>query len=183
MEFLRAIALVLLTMVGYASGVTLAARERTFLPKILDLLIVASLWGVVFWLRPQMGRWVILGAAVLLGLVTGYALTAARMRHLEDTAVIPPSELPEHAREKEVPAVSSNVFRRSWRRWNHFAGKMGNVQGRLLMGFFYFIVVTPFGLAARLFSDPLNVKKRPEKSGWRPKEPADLTLEEAKEQG
>ncbi len=183
MEILRTIVLILLTMVGYSSGVTLAAREREFLPKILDLIVVALLWVAVFWLRPQMGRWAILGVALLLSLVVGYLLTAVRMRHVDDTAVIPQSELPEHAREKGDTAVSGNIFRRGWRKWEHFAGKMGNVQGRLLMGYFYFIVVTPFGIIVRLFSDPLNIKKRPEQSDWHPKEPTDLTIEGAREQG
>ncbi len=183
MEILRIIVLALLTMAGYSSGVTLAAREREFLPRILDLLVAALLWLALFWLRPQMGRWAVLGAAVLLSLVVGYLLTAARMRHVDDTAVIPKSELPEHAREKGDTAVSGGIFKRGWRRWNHFAGKMGNVQGRLLMGYFYFIVVAPFGVIARLFSDPLNIKKRPEQSEWHPKEPTDLTIQGAREQG
>lgn len=183
MEILRAIALILLTMVGYSSGVTLAARDRDFLPKIFDLVVVVLLWIAVFWLQPQLGRWSILAAAVLLSLVIGYFLTAVRLRNVDDTAVIPQSELPEHARVKEETAVAPNLIKRLWSRWNHFAGKMGNVQGRLLMGFFYFFIVTPFGLGYRLFSDPLHIKHSPSQTGWQPKEPTDLTIENAREQG
>jgi hypothetical protein len=60
---------------------------------------------------------------------------------------------------------------------------MGNVQGRFLMGFFYFIIVTPFGLGFRIFTDTLGIKKAPKGSGWTEKEPLGATLEEAQEQG
>ncbi|GIK55190.1 MAG: hypothetical protein HND44_10335 [Chloroflexi bacterium] len=183
--FLSAIVLILLTMVSYASGITLAANRREYSTAVLDLLIVALLWLVLFWLRPQVDRLPLLAVTIGLGLVVGYLVGAVRLAGQQDVYTLPASELPKHARERKEAdtAVSANIFKRGWRRWNDFAGRMGNVQGRLLMGFFYFLVVTPFGLGMRLLSDPLTIKKPPPHSNWRPKESPDQTLEAAKEQG
>lgn len=184
--FLSVIVLILLTMVSYASGVTLAANQREYPVAVFDLLIVAGLWLILFWLRPQLSHLPLLAVIIGLGVVVGYLVGAVRLAGRQDVYTLPASELPEHAREKEGEAdtaVPPNIFKRGWRRWNEFAGRMGNVQGRLLMGFFYFLVVTPFGLGMRLLSDPLAIKKSPPHSNWHPKENTDLTLEAAKEQG
>jgi hypothetical protein len=53
------------------------------------------------------------------------------------------------------------MFKRIWEAWKRVAHKIGNFQSRVLLTIFYFIVVLPFGLAARLFSDPLRIKKLP----------------------
>lgn len=183
--FLSVIVLILLTMVSYASGVTLAANRREYPVAVIDLLIVAGLWLILFWLRPQLSHLPLLAVTIGLGVVVGYLVGAVRLAGRQDVYTLPASELPEHAREKEGrdTAVSANVFKRGWRRWNDFAGRMGNVQGRLLMGFFYFLIVTPFGLGMRLLSDPLAIKKSPSQSNWHSKESTDLTLDAAKEQG
>ncbi|MCL4263656.1 MAG: hypothetical protein KJ069_10595 [Anaerolineae bacterium] len=185
LELLSIIVLILLTMVSYASGVTLAANRREYPTAVLDLLIVAVLWLILFWLRPQVDRLPLLAVTIGLGVVVGYLGGAVRLAGRKDVHVLPASELPEHAREKvgDTAVPPHNIFKRGWRRWSDFAGRMGDVQGRLLMGFFYFVVVTPFGLGMRLLSDPLAIKKSPPHSNWHPKESTDLTLEAAKEQG
>ena len=184
LELLSIIVLILLTMVSYASGVTLAANRREYPTAVLDLLVVAALWLVLFWIRPQVERLPLLAIIIGLGVVVGYLMGAVRLAGRKDVYTLPASELPEHAREKKgETTVSANIFKRGWQRWSDFAGRMGNVQGRLLMGFFYFIIVTPFGLGMRLLSDPLAIKQSPSQSNWHPKESTDLTLEAAKEQG
>lgn len=42
-----------------------------------------------------------------------------------------------------------------------FAKKLGNFQARVILVVLYAIFVLPFGVLARLFSDPLRIKKRP----------------------
>ena len=105
------------------------------------------------------------------------------MINTDYTVEIPKSELPEHAREKLAVGAESNAFKQFWLRWNAFASIMGNVQVRIIMGFFYFIVVTPGGLVMRVFSDPLEIKKQPAISNWTSKEATDTSIEAAKEQG
>ncbi len=184
LEILSAIALALLTLVGYSSGVTLASRKRPFLPTILDLLLVTGLWLVVFWLRGRFeSRWLLLGIGLALGIALGYVATAVRLMGKDTRSEIPKSELPEHARDKVVKVQDGNIFKRLWLRWNTFAPAMGNVQARIIMGFFYFIVVTPFGLITRVISDPLNMKHQPSASNWSLKEMTDTTIQSAQKQG
>lgn len=184
LEILGALLIVLLTMVSYAAGVTLAARRRDYEPSLADLLLVAALWLLLFWLRPQLARWPLLAVIILLGILVGALFGGLRLAR-QNTAVIPKSELPAHAREDGAgrTAVAGNLLKRGWHRWSDFAGRMGTIQSRLLMGFFYFLVITPFGLVARLFTDSLAIKKAPEKTNWNAKEQNDLTLEAAAEQG
>jgi hypothetical protein len=50
-----------------------------------------------------------------------------------------------------------------WSAWKRLAHKIGNFQARVLLTLLYGIVVLPFGLIVRLFSDPLRIKHRPTK--------------------
>ncbi len=73
-------------------------------------------------------------------------------------------------------------FRQAWAKWQAFAAEMGNYQGRMLLGFFYFLVVTPFGLGVRAFSDPMAVKRGERTSSWVERRPVSAGLEAAREQ-
>ena len=48
--------------------------------------------------------------------------------------------------------------RAAWTHWKKIAHAVGVVQTRVLMVFFYFIVVLPIGLIMRLAGDPLHLK-------------------------
>jgi len=52
----------------------------------------------------------------------------------------------------------------AWQVWTRLAHKIGNFQARVLLTLLYAVLVLPFGLCVRLFSDPLRIRKRP--SGW-----------------
>jgi hypothetical protein len=54
-----------------------------------------------------------------------------------------------------------DMLRRAWQGSKQIAHKIGNFQARVLLTVFYGVLVLPFGLAARLFSDPLRIKKTP----------------------
>jgi hypothetical protein len=62
-----------------------------------------------------------------------------------------------------------------WVAWKRIAHKIGNFQARVLLTIIYAIVVLPFGLAVRLFSDPLQIKKRPTKWMDHPQDVHDMT--------
>ncbi|HEY0702652.1 MAG TPA: hypothetical protein VGD60_07780 [Candidatus Acidoferrales bacterium] len=50
-----------------------------------------------------------------------------------------------------------------WKAWTRIAHIIGNFQARVLLTILYVVLVLPFGVIVRLFSDPLRIKKRPEK--------------------
>jgi len=78
-------------------------------------------------------------------------------------------------------AVSSSWPRRLWTGWKRIAHKLGDIQARVLLTVFYFLVVAPFALAIRVFADPLSLKPRTPK-GWRPRPHGPRGLEQARRQ-
>jgi hypothetical protein len=58
------------------------------------------------------------------------------------------------------------VLRSAWEAWKRFGKKVGDLQARILLTLFYFIVLTPFGLAMRV-ADPLGLRRTG--LGWRPR--------------
>jgi hypothetical protein len=73
------------------------------------------------------------------------------------------------------------TLKKLWVIWKKIAHTIGDFQARVLLTLIYAVIVLPFGLAVRLFSDPLNVKKPP--ANWLDY-PQDATdLERARRQG
>jgi hypothetical protein len=66
------------------------------------------------------------------------------------------------------------TLKRIWAAWKKIAHTIGNFQARVLLTIFYGVLVFPFGMAARLFSDPLRIKQLPKQWLDRPDEPCDL---------
>jgi hypothetical protein len=48
-----------------------------------------------------------------------------------------------------------------WDAWNRLLHVIGNFQARVLLTILYAIIVLPFGLIVRLFTDPLRIKHPP----------------------
>lgn len=66
------------------------------------------------------------------------------------------------------------MLKRAWQAWKRIAHAIGNFQARVLLTIFYAVLVFPFGIAARLFSDPLRIKRRPTQWLEHPNEAHDL---------
>ena len=165
MEFISGLATVLLTTVGYASGAALAGKDKSPAPKLLDLCAVSILWVFAFVSQPTLGRWVAVAVWFTVGGAVAFALTAARGGQ--------PSA---KAHRTAQPDTDRGFLQRIWHAWKRFALRLGNYQGRLILTFFYFLVVTPFGVLVRLFSDPLEIKYKTAPSFWanRPEDSPDL---------
>jgi hypothetical protein len=72
---------------------------------------------------------------------------------------------------------SPGLLRRFWEGWKRFGKRVGDIQARLLLSFFYFVLLAPFALALRRWSDPLGIKAGSAK-GWHTKENGDGTPKE-----
>ncbi len=57
------------------------------------------------------------------------------------------------------------ALRKIWSGWKAFAHVIGDFQARLLLSLFYFVVVGPFALGLKMFSDPLQLG-RTTSAGW-----------------
>ena len=66
------------------------------------------------------------------------------------------------------------TLKRLWAAWKRIAHRIGDFQARVLLTLIYAVLVLPFGLVIRFFSDPLKINKRP--SNWlnHPQETTDL---------
>ncbi len=69
------------------------------------------------------------------------------------------------------------ALRSFWETWKRFGRFMGNLITRLILTLLYFTIFVPFGVGARLFTDPLLIKTEREKS-WNQRESGDKSLEE-----
>ena len=67
-----------------------------------------------------------------------------------------------------------------WQRWQKVAKKIGDFQARLILSLFYILIVLPIGLIARMFSDPLSLKKTA--AHWEKKQSSPPRLEDARRQ-
>lgn len=75
------------------------------------------------------------------------------------------------------------MFKNLWSRWKAIATRIGNFQARVILSLFYFLIVTPFGLAVRLLADPLQIRQRSTSTFWNVKTLPEHTIEEARRQG
>jgi len=53
-----------------------------------------------------------------------------------------------------------------WEWWKQIGKRIGDIQARILLVVFYFVVLGPFALAVRWGSDPLGIKPGAPR-GWR----------------
>lgn len=55
---------------------------------------------------------------------------------------------------------------RLWEGWKVVAHVIGNIQARILLSLFYFVLIPPFGILVRALMDPLQLRRRPRESFW-----------------
>lgn len=72
-------------------------------------------------------------------------------------------------------------LKRFWAAWKRFAHALGNFQARILLTLIYAVLILPFGLMVRLFSDSLRTKERPE--AWLDYPTVSNEMEQARRQG
>ncbi len=75
----------------------------------------------------------------------------------------------------------AEIARLAWKRFSIIVAIVGDAQGQFLATLFYFTILAPFGLLARLFSDPLRQRHPP--TTWIARDPVENGLEGAKRQG
>jgi hypothetical protein len=72
-------------------------------------------------------------------------------------------------------------FRSAWQQWKVLAEKIGHFQAKVIFGFLYFVLVAPFALGVKIFSDPLQLRPTDHPT-WRSFARQTSTLEDARRQ-
>jgi hypothetical protein len=166
-DFLGVLALILLTLVGYSVGRVVVNLKVKVVPHLADLILVVILWVGALWTRQPLGKgW----AIIIWSLVGGIAGVLASLFLRGGQAVENPSP------------QTTNFLKRAWESWLVFIRRMGDFQSRMLLGFFYFVIVLPFGLFVRLTSDPLQLRKGSRNSCWHVMPASQTELDEARKQ-
>ncbi len=62
------------------------------------------------------------------------------------------------------------ALKKIWSAWKAVAHVIGDFQARLLLSLFYFVVMAPFALSLKVFSDPLQLR-RTTSAGWLARNP------------
>lgn len=75
-----------------------------------------------------------------------------------------------------------SIFKLAWERFRLNAKGLGDIQGHIAAGVFYFTVMIPFGLITRFNADPLRIKPTTP-AGWVNRDPVLHDMESAKRQG
>jgi hypothetical protein len=169
-DFFSGLALVLLTLVGYSTGAVMGGRDKSVAPKLLDLGVVVVLVIAALASRAVLNRWVAIAVWLVIGGLVSLVLSRVRR-----------GKLPART-EKRVPVRKGNSLARLWEGWKSLTADMGNYQSRILLAFFYFVVITPFGLLVRLLSDPLCTKYSAGNSFWVSRSEMSTELDEARRQ-
>ena len=78
-------------------------------------------------------------------------------------------------------APPQSILRRAWEGWKKIAHVIGVFNTRVIMSILYFLIVLPFGLVFRLFSDPLQLRE-PTESNWVAQPQQDHNLDTARNQ-
>lgn len=171
MEILNAIALVLLTLFGFSCGRVLFTAQRELNPGVTDIVLSILLSIAAIWSRGYLGRWVALALFILIGLIVGVITTLLQL-----------SSLPQAKKTSTAPPQASGTFGKIRKLLTGYFTRVGNFQSRILLSWFYFIVLMPFGIFVRLTSDPLAIKAEAHKSYWKPVAEKSDSLDSARRQ-
>jgi hypothetical protein len=174
MQTLSFIVLILLSLVGYSGGAAgKAGKSADLKPQIIDLILVVIIWGGAIYSRISfdLDKWFLILIWVILSIVIG--VLAITFRKLPEGKI---------SSNKEPTRTPTNLFKKLWPSWKDFSKRMGVFQSRIVLSLFFFIFVSPFALAVKVFSDPLNIKRQSSTSQWLPKKEIKNELEQYRRQ-
>jgi len=78
--------------------------------------------------------------------------------------------------------TSRRLHERLWAGWKAFWYRVGSVQTRLILSVLFFVLVAPFAMGVKIFSDPLRIKDKGNESHWLPRIKSNIGLEESQRQ-
>lgn len=70
---------------------------------------------------------------------------------------------------KKTEVKEMSFFRKIWEGWKKIARKIGDFNARVILTIFYLLLLMPFALLVKAFTDPLEIKKNAKK-GWQLRE-------------
>ena len=173
MDIISFIALILLSLVGYSGGaVGVVGKSVNLKPQIIDLILIGTVWTGAIYSRITLNvnKWVLILVWIAFSIIMGILTISFRKLTKENQST------------NDVRTMKTNTIKKLYQSWKNFSERMGNFQNRIILSLFFFIFVSPFALAMKIFSDPLKIKKRRKKSHWLPKKEMKIELEQFRRQ-
>ena len=176
MDTLSIIVLILVSMYAYSAG---AVAARTFYcdpkPRLTDILLLMLIWSGGIWTRLALdwNKWLLTLAWVVLAYVAGWVkwrFGKKEMPRSRSGSVM------------DIPAEPAKGFKKLWLRWKAFSQKSGGFQTRIILSLFFFLAVAPFGLAVKIFRDPLRLREKNRPTYWVAKKETTDNLEQSRKQ-
>ena len=160
MNILRKAFTVIFMIFAYSSGRVIFRKKEKIMPGLVDLIILTALWVSSLIVFPDLSPFLLGGAGFVIGFLLSFVLP------INATSSISVPETP----------VEGNILKQIWETWKNFAFRLGNFQARIILGYFYFTILVPFGIFQRLRFDPLNIRLGNKQSLWfeYEKEPEDI---------
>jgi hypothetical protein len=174
MDVLSFVALILLSLVGYSGGVVGKAGKLVEVkPQIIDLILLLFLWtgGIFSKFTLPMNKWLLVLLWIVLAILLGICRAFFGKKTMDVSSAIEGSD--------DLP---SGLLRAFWTKWKFFGHRMGSFQSRILLSFFFFIIVSPFAIAVKWFSDPLQIKRRKQDTHWNTREVEKQDIEQFRRQ-
>ena len=152
MEALSYIVLILLTLVGYSAGAASRVGEgKDLKPRIADLILVSLLWVAAIYTRlaSDLDKWLMI--LVWLGIAFIIGMIAVSVRKW------PVEEKSGKGRAEDLP---SGIFKKLWYRWTVFSKRMGSFQSRVMLSFFFFVIISPVASLIAVLGIPLRSREK-----------------------
>lgn len=73
------------------------------------------------------------------------------------------------------------ILRIAWERWRIIARINGDYVARFITNLFFFTILVPFAIVAKLFTDPLGLRQSGT-SHWKTRKPVGVSIDEARSQ-
>ena len=179
MEIVSFVVLILLSLVGYCAGAVGKAGKSTELkPRVVDLILVLAIWTAAIYSRMTLdsNKWLLILVWVILGSLVGVLATWPRKFSQEvasgEKGVV----------DTELRGTSRNLLKKLWARWQGLWNRVGSFQSRIVLSLLFFILVSPFALGVKAFSDPLRIRHQSNESHWLPRMKSEVDLEQFKRQ-
>jgi hypothetical protein len=81
----------------------------------------------------------------------------------------------------ERAALLNVILRTAWERWRIIARINGDYVARFITNLFFFTILVPFAIVAKLFTDPLGLRQSAA-SHWKTRKSVGVSIDEARSQ-
>ena len=141
-------------------------------PVFFDLVLVAFIWTAALYSRItyDFNKWLLILVWVGISVIVGWVAVSAR-------------RLPKKEKAEEGEELPETLLKRLWHRWTGFSKRMGSFQSRVMLSFFFVIIVSPAAVLIKVLGDPLSIKrKKVMDTYWMTKTPSSTEIEDYRRQ-